>query len=77
MSIHTRGPFSWAGGPIGHTSANAGVAAIAAAVPSMARREMRVEISELLTGIVFPKKTRLTEKGRYCVSGPTPNQYCR
>jgi hypothetical protein len=52
MSIHTRGPFSWAGGPIGHTSANAGVAANAAAVPSTPRRDIRLENGWLSFGIV-------------------------
>src|SRR5262249_39999317 len=52
MSIHTRGPFSWAGGPIGHTSANAGVAANAAAVPSTPRRDIGLENRWLSFGIV-------------------------
>src|SRR5262245_53319753 len=52
MSIHTRGPFSWAGGPIGHTSANAGVATNAAAVPSTPRRDIRLENGWLSFGIV-------------------------
>src|SRR4051812_33308711 len=54
MSIQTRGPFSWGGGPIGHTSAKAGVAAIAAVVPSMARRVTRSICVWLLLRILAP-----------------------
>src|SRR5262245_30891125 len=54
MSIHTRGPLSCVGGPIGHTWANAGVATTAAAVPSTARRDICSENSWLLISIVSP-----------------------
>src|SRR5262245_49987536 len=54
MSIHTRGPLSCVGGPIGHTWANAGVATTAAAVPSTARRDICSENRWLLISIVSP-----------------------
>ena len=72
MSIHTRAPFSWAGGPIGHPSAKAGVAATAAAVPSTLRREIRLENGWLSFDIAFPptldgttvsRRTRATARG--------------
>src|SRR6185369_18046887 len=55
MSSQTFGPFSCGGGPIGHPAPSAGVAAIAAAVPSMARRDIFLKSSSLFLSIVPPK----------------------
>jgi hypothetical protein len=46
MSIHTRGPFSCGGGPIGHSAPKAGEAAIAAPADRTARRLIRLRKAE-------------------------------
>src|SRR5258708_17933352 len=78
MSIHMRGPLSWAGGPIGHTSAKAGVAAIAAVVPSMARRVTGLNLVSILPGTLVPLFSSVSGallKGAVKVARRMPSQH--
>ncbi len=53
--MKTRGPFSWDGGPIGHSVATAGATAIAAAPASTVRRVIWLRTVAISNGIVLSR----------------------